>query len=297
MSQRRRQQRWWRRSTCRATPVGVTLTPPSSWWSKATSPPPSLAGSWPGTLSSGMWVMEGTVKTRGALCRWEPSLDLDPASISEAQAAFCLIPACAEGLSLFVTFPGKEKLREAESWAGGWEQPGAAHLCKYHRGTRCLGQEGAQKAPLILGSCREELQGHIIWWRDTWSQPGASVPGDMMWLCPSIQALTSREEVFTATTPLLPEKLETFPLDVLVNTSAEDLPRGVDPSRKEVSWGWVVAGGRWGKPPSFSSASSLLPQCHLSDQDFQAVFGMSRSAFGNLPLWKQQKLKKDNGLF
>jgi len=24
---------------------------------------------------------------------------------------------------------------------------------------------------------------------------------------------------------------------------------------------------------------------------------MSRSAFGNLPLWKQQKLKKDKGLF
>ncbi|NXR74783.1 VILI protein, partial [Pycnonotus jocosus] len=76
--------------------------------------------------------------------------------------------------------------------------------------------------------------------------------------------LTSRQEVFTASTTLVPTKLETFPLDVLVNTAAEDLPRGVDPSRKE---------------------------------DFQAVFGMSRSAFSNLPLWKQQKLKKDKGLF
>ncbi|NXV92794.1 VILI protein, partial [Calonectris borealis] len=83
-------------------------------------------------------------------------------------------------------------------------------------------------------------------------------------------ALTVRQEVFTPTTTLLPTKLETFPLDVLVNTSAEDLPRGVDPSKKEH---------------------------HLSDQDFQAVFGMNRSAFGNLPLWKQQKLKKDKGLF
>ncbi|XP_075286319.1 villin-1 isoform X1 [Opisthocomus hoazin] len=82
--------------------------------------------------------------------------------------------------------------------------------------------------------------------------------------------LTSKQEVFTTTTILTPDKLETFPLDVLVNTAAEDLPRGVDPSRKE---------------------------CHLSDKDFQAVFGMSRSAFGNLPLWKQQKLKKDKGLF
>ncbi|NXW40621.1 VILI protein, partial [Nyctiprogne leucopyga] len=76
--------------------------------------------------------------------------------------------------------------------------------------------------------------------------------------------LTSKQEVFTANTTLLPDKLEIFPLDVLVNTSAEDLPKGVDPSRKE---------------------------------DFQAVFGMSRSAFSNLPLWKQQKLKKDKGLF
>ncbi|KFP83173.1 Villin-1, partial [Acanthisitta chloris] len=83
-------------------------------------------------------------------------------------------------------------------------------------------------------------------------------------------AFTSKQEVFTASTTLLPTKLETFPVDVLVNTSAEDLPQGVDPSRKEA---------------------------HLSDKDFQAVFGMSRPAFGNLPLWKQQKLKKDKGLF
>ncbi|NXH39113.1 VILI protein, partial [Dicaeum eximium] len=82
--------------------------------------------------------------------------------------------------------------------------------------------------------------------------------------------LTSKQEVFTASTTLIPTKLETFPLDVLVNTSAEDLPRGVDPSRKED---------------------------HLSDVDFQAVFDMNRSAFSKLPLWKQQKLKKDKGLF
>ncbi|KAM6078165.1 villin-1 isoform 2-T4 [Theristicus caerulescens] len=94
--------------------------------------------------------------------------------------------------------------------------------------------------------------------------------GDESSLGQLTSVLTSRQEVFTATTTLLPDKLETFPLHVLVNTAAEDLPQGVDPSRKEY---------------------------HLSDKDFQAVFGMSRSAFGNLPLWKQQKLKKDKGLF
>ncbi|NXI09346.1 VILI protein, partial [Irena cyanogastra] len=82
--------------------------------------------------------------------------------------------------------------------------------------------------------------------------------------------LISRQDIFTASTNLVPTKVEIFPLDVLVNTSAEDLPRGVDPSRKED---------------------------HLSDEDFQAAFGMNRSAFSNLPLWKQQKLKKDKGLF
>uniref|UniRef100_A0A674HPP3 Villin-1 n=1 Tax=Taeniopygia guttata TaxID=59729 RepID=A0A674HPP3_TAEGU len=84
------------------------------------------------------------------------------------------------------------------------------------------------------------------------------------------QGVPLRKAVFTASTTLVPTKLETFPLDVLVNTAAEDLPRGVDPSRKED---------------------------HLSDADFKAVFGMSRSAFSSLPLWKQQNLKKDKGLF
>ncbi|NXO63622.1 VILI protein, partial [Phainopepla nitens] len=94
--------------------------------------------------------------------------------------------------------------------------------------------------------------------------------GDQSSLGQLTSVLTSRQETFTASTTLVPSKLETFPLDVLVNTSAEDLPQGVDPSRKED---------------------------HLSDEDFQAVFGMNRSAFSHLPLWKQQKLKKDNGLF
>ncbi|XP_030134155.3 villin-1 [Taeniopygia guttata] len=94
--------------------------------------------------------------------------------------------------------------------------------------------------------------------------------GDESSLGQLTSVLTSRQEVFTASTTLVPTKLETFPLDVLVNTAAEDLPRGVDPSRKED---------------------------HLSDADFKAVFGMSRSAFSSLPLWKQQNLKKDKGLF
>ncbi|XP_006261559.3 villin-1 [Alligator mississippiensis] len=82
--------------------------------------------------------------------------------------------------------------------------------------------------------------------------------------------LTGKQEVFTTKTTLNSGTLQTFPLEDLLNKAVEDLPRGVDPSRKEE---------------------------HLSDRDFQAVFGMSWGAFSLLPLWKRQKLKKDKGLF
>ncbi|XP_025048523.1 villin-1 [Alligator sinensis] len=82
--------------------------------------------------------------------------------------------------------------------------------------------------------------------------------------------LTGKQEVFTTNTTLNSGTLQTFPLEDLRNKAAEHLPRGVDPSRKEE---------------------------HLSDQDFQAVFGMSRGAFAALPPWKRQMLKKDKGLF
>uniref|UniRef100_A0A674I416 HP domain-containing protein n=1 Tax=Terrapene triunguis TaxID=2587831 RepID=A0A674I416_9SAUR len=46
-----------------------------------------------------------------------------------------------------------------------------------------------------------------------------------------------------------------------------------------------------------SSWPLCLPQEHLSSDDFTVVFGMPRNAFAALPLWKQQKLKKEKGLF
>ena len=35
----------------------------------------------------------------------------------------------------------------------------------------------------------------------------------------------------------------------------------------------------------------------LSEEEFERTFGMRKEAFGMLPKWKQQKLKKDKGLF
>uniref|UniRef100_A0A8C6X8P9 Advillin n=1 Tax=Naja naja TaxID=35670 RepID=A0A8C6X8P9_NAJNA len=60
-----------------------------------------------------------------------------------------------------------------------------------------------------------------------------------------------------------------YPLEVLLS-SLEDLPKDVDPAKKE----------------NF-----------LSDDDFMRVFGISQEKFAALPTWKQLHMKKERGLF
>ncbi|KAM9308869.1 villin-like protein [Gastrophryne carolinensis] len=63
---------------------------------------------------------------------------------------------------------------------------------------------------------------------------------------------------------------QVFNRDLLINKNAEDLPDGVDPTKKEM---------------------------YLSDGEFAGIFGMPKSQFYQLPKWKQQNLKKQHGLF
>ncbi|XP_037379927.1 villin-1 [Talpa occidentalis] len=77
-------------------------------------------------------------------------------------------------------------------------------------------------------------------------------------------------EVFNANSNLNSGPLPIFPLEQLVNVPPEELPEGVNPSRKEA---------------------------HLSPEDFTKALGMTPSAFSALPQWKQQSLKKEKGLF
>uniref|UniRef100_A0A673MGK3 Villin-1 n=1 Tax=Sinocyclocheilus rhinocerous TaxID=307959 RepID=A0A673MGK3_9TELE len=63
---------------------------------------------------------------------------------------------------------------------------------------------------------------------------------------------------------------ETFPPEKLVNVQTEDLPDGVDPTRKED---------------------------YLSNDDFKLIMGISRIDFYDQPSWKQLNLKKEKGLF
>ena len=79
-----------------------------------------------------------------------------------------------------------------------------------------------------------------------------------------------KPDVFNANTNLSSGPLPIFPLEQLVNKPAEELPQGVDPSRREE---------------------------HLSIEDFTKALGMTPAAFSALPRWKQQNLKKEKGLF
>ncbi|KAL6111617.1 avil [Pungitius sinensis] len=63
---------------------------------------------------------------------------------------------------------------------------------------------------------------------------------------------------------------QSFPPDDLVNKINSELPEGVDPTQKEK---------------------------HLSDSDFNIVFGITKDNFANLPGWKQLKMKKEKGMF
>ncbi|KAM9163544.1 villin-like protein [Pangshura tecta] len=61
-----------------------------------------------------------------------------------------------------------------------------------------------------------------------------------------------------------------YPREVLINKTVDELPEGVDPTKKEY---------------------------YLSDADFHDIFGKSKDEFYQMPRWKQQNEKKQHGLF
>uniref|UniRef100_A0A2D4MNQ7 HP domain-containing protein n=2 Tax=Micrurus TaxID=8634 RepID=A0A2D4MNQ7_9SAUR len=85
------------------------------------------------------------------------------------------------------------------------------------------------------------------------------------------QTLTHSSNCYNANTPLQ-EANETgrFPRDLLINKTVDELPEGVDPTKKEY---------------------------FLSDAEFLDIFGKTKDAFYQMPTWKQQNEKKRFGLF
>ncbi|XP_044159316.1 villin-1 [Bufo gargarizans] len=75
---------------------------------------------------------------------------------------------------------------------------------------------------------------------------------------------------FTSQTNFGSLAYQVLPAEALTNKTAEELPPGVDPSRKEE---------------------------YLSNEEFTGIFGMTRDEFQALPEWKKQNLKKTKGLF
>ncbi|XP_032365171.1 advillin-like [Etheostoma spectabile] len=66
------------------------------------------------------------------------------------------------------------------------------------------------------------------------------------------------------------KSVQFFPPNDLVNKLANELPEGVDPTQKEK---------------------------HLSDSDFNNIFGFTKDDFARMPQWKQLKIKKEKGMF
>ncbi|XP_051871352.1 villin-1 [Pristis pectinata] len=70
--------------------------------------------------------------------------------------------------------------------------------------------------------------------------------------------------------PIIVNGKECYPRELLINVPLEDLPKGVDPEKKEQ---------------------------YLSDEDFEDIFDMTREEFKMAPIWKQMVLKKQKKLF
>ncbi|XP_051870243.1 villin-1-like [Pristis pectinata] len=73
-----------------------------------------------------------------------------------------------------------------------------------------------------------------------------------------------------SSTSVANESRKTYAPEQLINKVAEDLPPGVDPTRKEE---------------------------YLSNKDFESIFSTTRMKFNAMPEWKQRNLKKEKGLF
>ncbi|OCT63426.1 villin-1 [Xenopus laevis] len=83
-------------------------------------------------------------------------------------------------------------------------------------------------------------------------------------------SLEMTTQQFTAQTQISSPSFQTYPSEMLVNKTPDELPPGVDPTRKEE---------------------------YLSTDEFRIIFGMTRSEFQAFPEWKKQNIKKTKGLF
>uniref|UniRef100_A0A8C2WW39 Advillin n=1 Tax=Cyclopterus lumpus TaxID=8103 RepID=A0A8C2WW39_CYCLU len=103
------------------------------------------------------------------------------------------------------------------------------------------------------------------------THPGARDPGTLILLIKQGFEPPTFTGWFTAWDPSKWIKsCQSFPPDDLVNKLVNELPEGVDPTQKEK---------------------------HLSDSDFNHVFGITKDDFASMPRWKQLNMKKVKGMF
>ncbi|XP_043939326.1 advillin-like isoform X2 [Protopterus annectens] len=126
--------------------------------------------------------------------------------------------------------------------------PGTPNVAVYkpHRQTSQEGRNGKMRDGIVFNSGKTVPDGKVVT-PDVKPVPDVKLP---------------ETKVYDAKGP--------FPREQLVGKTVDELPEGVDPSRKEA---------------------------YLSDEDFSDIFQMSRMQFQGLPKWKQQNIKKQHGLF
>nr|XP_020662004.1 villin-like protein [Pogona vitticeps]XP_020662005.1 villin-like protein [Pogona vitticeps] len=88
---------------------------------------------------------------------------------------------------------------------------------------------------------------------------------------PAVSSSNNNNNSYNSNTPLLQTSGDgSFPREMLINKTVDELPEGLDPTKKEY---------------------------YLSDEDFHDIFGKSKEEFYQMPKWKQQNEKKQYGLF
>uniref|UniRef100_A0ABM5GMP5 Villin-like protein n=1 Tax=Pogona vitticeps TaxID=103695 RepID=A0ABM5GMP5_9SAUR len=88
---------------------------------------------------------------------------------------------------------------------------------------------------------------------------------------PAVSSSNNNNNSYNSNTPLLQTSGDgSYPREMLINKTVDELPEGLDPTKKEY---------------------------YLSDEDFHDIFGKSKEEFYQMPKWKQQNEKKQYGLF
>ncbi|XP_048414224.1 advillin isoform X2 [Stegostoma tigrinum] len=159
-----------------------------------------------------------------------------------------------------LTFTGWFNAWDSHKWSAGNGSP-------YDHMRYKLGDvSGITQISVDLNDMNLNKKGHSPATSSAFSHPSAPASSPFAAQTPG----GARAAPATSSGPTVVNGKEYFPPELLMNKTPDELPRGVDPEKKEQ---------------------------HLSDADFVEVFEMTREQFHEAPIWRQTILKKQKNLF